>query len=494
MQGTYTYQRLNAMQQEIRLLDVMPGSGNDPIQVVIRHISVKAADWPLYETISYVLGDSTRSAWVGVGSDSLHLNVPASTEIALKKVRRPDQIRIVWIDAVSINQDVGIEREQQVAMMKEIYAVSSGNLVCPEASIDAAVVDTLMVNTAEETDDLRCVGATVQDQSHGGGAVSTIEPLVDIDLPALQHLLEHPWFRCATLGCVSIKLIVCGRLWIVQEAALAPKNTVLLHTVQLDLLEIIWAIVWWNHRKTNSAVDKEGLSVLREGTIKGPHCCGELWDLIDHEHGWWAGHLSLLGLLNGSLSPALTPDYTKPLRDVLKTATRHMIALAGDLRILRSIKHHTGDLELAEVATWAARADKVCTRDDEAEFPNLFKSSKGLEKVDTTNLYDTDSDILCMNGITVDKIASVTTIFTYSEHHRFNEFTHWMRSGLQLCLDTRGHQVPAQAVRALATALAIDCSSNGFRAAEATARVVMQQAWAFSRTRGRAMPECESQL
>ncbi|KAK5708495.1 hypothetical protein LTR17_020626 [Elasticomyces elasticus] len=489
MQRTYTYQDLNAIQQEIRLLEVMPGYDNDPIKVNIQHISIKAADRPLYETISYVWGDSTRSSCVGVGLDSLRLNVPASTEIALKKVRQLGRVRTVWIDAVSINQDDVVERGQQVAIMGKIYAGSSGNLVCLGDSSNASmphriktVVDALLENAAEETDELRRFGPTVKDTRTGGWIYSTLEPSLNVDLPALQHLLEHPWFK---------------RLWVVQEAALAPMSTVLLNTVQVDLLEISRAIVWWNHKKANSALDSEFLSVLREETNKGIHCCGELWDLIDHEHGWWAGRkrdllglvqtaslfnrseprdgiFAVLGLLTGPMSPVLAPDYTKPLGDVLKTATRHMIAEAGDLWILRSIKHHTGDLELAEVPSWAARADRVCTRDDVTEFPNLFKSSKGLDKVDTTSLHDLDSDILIIDGITVESVASVTTTFTYSEHHRFNEFTDWMRSALQLCLKTRGYQPQAQTIRALATTLAIDCSSNGLRACEGELRPLEQ--------------------
>ncbi|KAK3641006.1 hypothetical protein LTR56_008394 [Elasticomyces elasticus] len=339
MQRTYTYQRLNVMQQEIRLLEVMPGNDTDPIKVGIHHIPIKAAGRPLYETIS--------------------------------------------------------------------------------------------------------------------------------------------------------------RLWVVQEAALAPMSTVLLNTVQIDLLKVIRAVVWWNHRKANSALNSESLSVLREETNKGIHFLGELWDLIDPEHGWWAGRkrdllglvqtaslfhrsesrdgtFAILGLLTGPISPVLTPDYTKPLREVLKTATRHMIAEAGDLWILRSINHRIGDLELVEVPSWAARADRVCARDDEVDFPNLFKSSKGLDKADMASLQDRDNDILSINGITVDKIASVTTIFTYSEHHRFNEFTHWIRSALQLCLAGRGHQVPALTARALSRTLAIDCSSNGRRAAEGELRPLEQ--------------------
>ncbi|KAK5689847.1 hypothetical protein LTR97_012607 [Elasticomyces elasticus] len=168
------------------------------------------------------------------------------------------------------------------------------------------------------------------------------------------------------------------------------------------------------------------------------------------------------------MSPALMPDYTKPLRDVLKTATRHMIAEACALWILRSIKHHPGDLELAEVPSWAGRSDRVGARGDEAEFPNLFKSSKGLDKISMGD--GNDSDVLNIHGVTVDKIASVTTIFSYSEHHRFHEFTHWLRSALQLCLEGRRHQVPAQVIRALATTLAIECSSNGLRAGEGELR------------------------
>lgn len=74
---------------------------------------------PEYETISYVWGDPNLKATVYVnGRGAL---VPASPERVLRRMRLPVRIRVLWIDALCIKQDDLQEKQQQVAIMGEIY-------------------------------------------------------------------------------------------------------------------------------------------------------------------------------------------------------------------------------------------------------------------------------------------------------------------------------------------------------------------------------------
>ncbi|QIW99707.1 hypothetical protein AMS68_005225 [Peltaster fructicola] len=108
-------------ENEIRLMILHPGSDItcDPV-----HVSLTAL--PSYETISYVWGKDTERGTILL--DNEHADVPASTRRALKRMQ-VDEDRILWIDAVCINQNDDEERSRQVALMATIYSSGTKNLV-----------------------------------------------------------------------------------------------------------------------------------------------------------------------------------------------------------------------------------------------------------------------------------------------------------------------------------------------------------------------------
>jgi hypothetical protein len=86
-------------------------------------------EYPLiqYETISYVWDDPTLRSPIRL--DGEVVNIPQSAERALRRFRWKTSERMVWIDAVCINQADLIERSQQVAIMADIYRGGLRNLV-----------------------------------------------------------------------------------------------------------------------------------------------------------------------------------------------------------------------------------------------------------------------------------------------------------------------------------------------------------------------------
>lgn len=107
---TYNYHPLNHDQQLIRLLQVLPGQHSEPIKADIQHASLPAVPEPLYETISYVWGNPAKIALIELSGK--YLRVPRNTHAALQRMRLRDKPRMLWIDAISINQDDIHERCQ----------------------------------------------------------------------------------------------------------------------------------------------------------------------------------------------------------------------------------------------------------------------------------------------------------------------------------------------------------------------------------------------
>ncbi|KAF6840152.1 ankyrin and het domain protein [Colletotrichum musicola] len=133
------YEYLPLGSNEIRRLILFPGSVEDPLEArVVHDIFEPPHTVPQYEALSYVwgsqetpetltvFGDTTydgspdRSSLRGAGSIPLGQNLAT----ALRHLRRKSEGRVIWCDAVCINQRDVEERSVQVQRMKDIYRVS----------------------------------------------------------------------------------------------------------------------------------------------------------------------------------------------------------------------------------------------------------------------------------------------------------------------------------------------------------------------------------
>lgn len=76
-----------------------------------------------YEAVSWCWGKGGWSSSIRVrcNSGDKCLKVSANLESALRHLRLTDTFRILWIDAISINQSDSSEKSRQVPMMSEIY-------------------------------------------------------------------------------------------------------------------------------------------------------------------------------------------------------------------------------------------------------------------------------------------------------------------------------------------------------------------------------------
>lgn len=142
--SAYEYTPITAP-QEIRLLILLPGSRGEAVKVGLEHVN--SNEHSKFEALSYVWGDGTERSKVIVQqrlNKSSSLSIPANTAewsfereltdtfnsrdwqdvggvlitknlaIVLDYLRYEDKPRILWVDAVCINQENLDEKEQQV--------------------------------------------------------------------------------------------------------------------------------------------------------------------------------------------------------------------------------------------------------------------------------------------------------------------------------------------------------------------------------------------
>src|ERR1700712_2305203 len=119
--AAFTYAPLRPNSCEIRFIDLQSGPWDAEIQCSIHHGFLDRLT--SYEALSYTWGDPHTIR-------SIHLNgcqfdVTANLEVALRYLRQESKARILWIDAICINQRNLKERSEQIKRMRDIYTFAT---------------------------------------------------------------------------------------------------------------------------------------------------------------------------------------------------------------------------------------------------------------------------------------------------------------------------------------------------------------------------------
>jgi len=116
----YSFYQYSSLPSEkfIRLLELYPGHANDSIDCTLRQIEFENA--PKYETISYAWGDPANK--IDVLCDGKIIAITQNLNDALLRFKLRDRSRILWADAICINQNDDVEKGSQVKLMNKIYA------------------------------------------------------------------------------------------------------------------------------------------------------------------------------------------------------------------------------------------------------------------------------------------------------------------------------------------------------------------------------------
>ncbi|CZR69749.1 uncharacterized protein PAC_19649 [Phialocephala subalpina] len=178
------YSTLNA--DEIRLLVLHPGANSSPIRCSFEYVSLSQK--PQYEAVSYMWG-------IGQASHTILLTgkpyqVRDNLHDALFQLRNSKSQRVLWIDALCINQHDNRERNHQVAQMGLIYRQASGVCIWLGRANNVEARETVRFITRNST-----------------------------STPTSQLQFSPQWQKLSSMCGMSY----WKRLWIIQEVALAAK-------------------------------------------------------------------------------------------------------------------------------------------------------------------------------------------------------------------------------------------------------------------------------
>ncbi|KAH8802456.1 heterokaryon incompatibility protein-domain-containing protein [Xylogone sp. PMI_703] len=235
----FTYHPMTPDKKRIRLVDILPEThfsspenpetrpaADIPVSCILFHTSLE--DAPPYTALSYHWGPMTPTRPIIVGGASFQ--VTENLAIVLRHLRLRDERRIVWIDALSIDQNNNIEKSEQIAQMREIYsrAASVISWLGPSGSGSNLAMQwirkyggqslELGIGTKPEKQLVRILNALATGESDmDEGVRAFAEDLKSQLLPAnlkrpevihaLSDLFGRPYW---------------SRVWVVQEMASAP--------------------------------------------------------------------------------------------------------------------------------------------------------------------------------------------------------------------------------------------------------------------------------
>jgi hypothetical protein len=209
----------------IRLLYLYPGKVHEPLVVHLETTSVENA--PSYEAMSYVWGDADSRARLTVGTTSV--DVPANLHLALQRVRHISKCRVLWADAICINQSDVTERSQQVSIMATIFKKAKRVLVWlgedpggeSEEAIDFLHVMKSWIDK----------NAVPMEAGHLGSKVDpdTFTSHEKTQWTRLARLFNVPWFR---------------RVWTVQEIGFATESAFLYGQAETSFNCLMKVLVW----------------------------------------------------------------------------------------------------------------------------------------------------------------------------------------------------------------------------------------------------------
>jgi hypothetical protein len=115
---TYQTQPLDAGRREIRLLNLQPRTTDHIIATL--SVADLASAAGTYACVSYVWGNPNETVPIEV--DGHELQVTTNLFDLLHHIRDPNDILVLWADAICINQQDLEEKSHQVGMMGDIYS------------------------------------------------------------------------------------------------------------------------------------------------------------------------------------------------------------------------------------------------------------------------------------------------------------------------------------------------------------------------------------
>jgi hypothetical protein len=316
--------------RSFRLLYVAPGQAEEVIEVILL-VMDDLDKAPEFEALSYVWG--TPKDPVDILCDDEVTSVTRNLAGALQQLRQTDTWRIIWIDAVCINQKDLEERAQQVSLMRYIYSRAKRVVIwlgpdnegraSKAISMISYAVRYFEENLTREAPAGDIIFKRQEDPKFN--ANGELPPLGHPDWDSVSWLYEREWFT---------------RVWIIQEVAQDAFALMLIGNLSILWGEVaIAASIFFNKYYGRTGSDLNLVRVMNlcstAGAALGLEPPPTLLSLISKLSAFNATDardklFAILGIsLEGQqleISPMIRPNYQKSIIETFTDLVRYLIS------------------------------------------------------------------------------------------------------------------------------------------------------------------------
>jgi len=187
----------------IRILVLVPSASSANPTIACNLDTIRLSEVPsgskdiAYNTLSYTWGSIETSYHILV--DDIALPVGRNLYVALQYLRVQDRPLRMWVDAICINQCDTLEREQQVQLMRDIYASSEKTIIFLGEEYEGSCSNAWSLLEYRDPDQRKVEGVSLKDHYRQlARRVNFQNAYSDI----LDNIVAREWFR---------------RIWVLQE-------------------------------------------------------------------------------------------------------------------------------------------------------------------------------------------------------------------------------------------------------------------------------------
>jgi hypothetical protein len=335
------YVPLDLEADHIRLVMLHSGLFAEDVECSLLQAPIK--DLGQYEALSYVWGDTRKTSSIMLAGQQLP--VTENLEVALRYLRPETpapqrEIRLLWIDALCINQDYVQERNEQVLRMPRIYEAAERVVVwLGPATRESDLAMDFMHKFADEV-------------LHNDDSLIREGAYKDEYMALAEGILLRPWWQ---------------RVWVVQEVAVARDLAMICGSRSISWPFLYRYSLFLNHFHSTVAVEvicrvnDPNVAHTSMGTVmemarvarkkRTPMAIDQLLEYCrpftsalpaDKVYG-------VLGLAAGANATSLVPDYAKPASTVYAQVTKSILESSHNLDF---ICIGGGNKNIRELPSW----------------------------------------------------------------------------------------------------------------------------------------------
>ncbi len=323
----------------IRLLHLQPGSLSLPVRCLISIYEIDQA--PAFQALSYTWGQEIKHRigcdnveYDSIGRVGRFLSIHENLWLALQRLRHETEERVLWIDAICINQMENAEKNVQVPLMRKLFEKADSVIVWlgEESKDSTAAFDLISRLVAAAITELESSSADTKKvfQARDLGLLALPEHS-DPAWKALDALFWRPWF---------------SRVWVIQEIIVARDASVLCGSSHCQWLHLTVAARYITDHSLTAITLVEPRRLIKflkfdQRFREGPPY--SLLELLSEARDTYSTDdrdkvFALLDIAEDARYSLLKPNYKQPLVDVYTTLTKHLMKRDRSLDILSAIE------------------------------------------------------------------------------------------------------------------------------------------------------------